>query len=78
MSPAWVPPEDIEPLKGKEALEVYRFGDLMVNHYFCRTCGIHPFSEIIGKPGTLRFNLGCVEGIDPLALEIKLLDGRSL
>jgi hypothetical protein len=82
MSPAYVPPSDIELLEGKDALEVYRFGDLTMNHYFCRTCGIHPFSEIIRKPGQprggfLRFNLGCIDGIDPLALEIELLDGRA-
>ena len=77
MSPAWVPPTDIELVEGKDALEVYRFGDRMVNHHFCRTCGINPFAEIIEKPGTLRFNLGCIEDIDPLALEVDLLDGRA-
>jgi Uncharacterized conserved protein len=80
---AYVPPSDIELLEGKDALEVYRFGDLTMNHYFCRTCGIYPFSEIIRKPGQprggfLRFNLGCIEGMDPLALEVQLLDGRAL
>jgi hypothetical protein len=44
--------------------------------------GIHPFSEIIQKPGQprggfLRFNLGCIEGIDPLALEVELINGRA-
>ena len=78
MSPEWVPPEDVELVEGKEALTLYRFGDLMVNHYFCRTCGICPFSEVIERPGKLRFNLGCVEGLDPYSLEIRLLDGRSL
>ena len=76
MSPAYVPPSDIELLEGKDALEVYRFGDLTMNHYFCRTCGIHPFGEII-RNGFLRFNLGCIEGIDPLAVEVELIDGRA-
>ena len=77
MARAYVQPADIELLEGKETLAVYRFGDLMVNHYFCRTCGIHPFHDVIQKPGPLRFNLGCIEGIDPEALEIELIDGRS-
>jgi hypothetical protein len=77
MSPTYVPPEDVELLDGGDALEVYRFGDRMMNHFFCRTCGIHPFAEIIGKPGTFRFNLGCVEGIDLPAVEIDLIDGRA-
>ena len=77
MSPAYVLPPDIELIEGQDALEVYRFGDRMVNHFFCRTCGIHPFNEIIGKPGHRRFNLGCIEDIDLLALEIELIDGRA-
>ena len=76
MSPAYVPPSDIELLEGKDALELYRFGDRMMNQYFCRTCGIHPFAEVI-RTGFLRFNLGCIEGIDPLALEVELIDGRA-
>jgi len=77
MSSSYVSPEDIELIEGRDALAVYRFGDLTMNHYFCRTCGIHPFAEIIREPGRYRFNLGCVEGVDPLALEIGLIDGRS-
>jgi hypothetical protein len=77
MALAYVPPGDIELLEGMDALEVYRFGDRIVNHYFCRTCGIHPFHDIVGKPGFLRFNLACIEGIDAAALEIQLIDGRA-
>ena len=77
MALAYVPPADIELLEGMDALAVYRFGDRMVNHYFCRTCGIHPFHDTSERPGVLRFNLGCVKGLDPLALEVKLIDGRS-
>ena len=77
MSVPYVSPDDIELLEGREALALYRFGDRLVNHHFCRTCGIHPFGEAVERPGWLRFNLGCVEGLDPLALEIKLIDGRA-
>ncbi len=76
-SAAWVPPADIELLEGKEALSVYRWGDRTVNNYFCPTCGIYTFHEVIRNPGHLRFNLGCIEGIDPLAVEIELIDGRA-
>ncbi|HZJ52781.1 MAG TPA: GFA family protein [Myxococcaceae bacterium] len=77
MSLAYVPPSDMELLEGKDALEVYCWGDRTVNNYFCRTCGIHPFHEVIRNPGFLRFNLGCIEGLDPLALPIELIDGRA-
>ena len=77
MSENYWGPQDIEFLEGKDGLAVYLWGDRMVNHYFCRTCGIHPFHDTIEKPGWLRFNLGCVEGLDPATLQIRLVDGRS-
>jgi hypothetical protein len=77
MSEAYWGPQDIELLEGKEGLAVYLWGDRMVNHYFCRTCGIHPFHDTTEKPGWLRINLGCVEGLDPLGLEVRLIDGRA-
>jgi len=74
-------------VEGAESLAVYQFGDRDVNHHFCRTCGISPFTTIASvppdykgaaRPGDYRVNLGCVDGLDPLALEIEILDGRSL
>lgn len=50
-----------------------------MNNYFCKTCGI--FTYIAdgenGKDG-YRANLGCVEGIDALALDIRVIDGKSV
>jgi hypothetical protein len=51
-----------------------------------RTCGISPFNEVVSvpatyqgkaRPGCRRVNLGCVDGIDPLALEIAIVDKRT-
>jgi len=76
MSTEYFPPE-VFTLEGQQALSVYRWGDLLVNHWFCRTCGVYPFHDVTTKPGHYRVNLGCVEGVDPLSLEISVLDGRS-
>jgi len=48
----------------------------MVNHLFCKTCGIYPYHG--DSEYGYRVNLGCVEQIDPLLLEIKVLDGKSM
>src|ERR1700751_4568038 len=61
MSEAYFGPPELELLEGKDGLAVSLWGDRMVNHYFCRTCGIHPFHDTTEKPGRLRVNLGCVE-----------------
>lgn len=77
MSARYFAPEELEELAGIETLAVYRWGDGVVNHYFCRTCGIYPFHDASNRPGHYRINLGCVDGLDPLALAITLIDGRS-
>jgi hypothetical protein len=77
MSDPFFPPEAFEELVGTEALAVYRFGDAVVNHYFCRTCGIYTFHDVVDRPGHRRINLGCLDEVDPLAVSIRLVDGRS-
>ncbi len=69
--------QPFQELEGADSLSVYRFGDREVNHYFCRTCGIYPFHDVVTTPGHYRVNLGCIDELDPLALDIRLLDGRS-
>ena len=77
MSPRYHPPEDFEELVGLESLSVYRYGDNLVNHVFCKTCGIYPFHDVTLKPGHYRVNLGCLEGFDPLAVPITVIDGKA-
>jgi hypothetical protein len=77
MSAEYLPPDAFLELKGLDSLAVYRFGDKVVNHYFCKRCGIYPFHDAVGKPGFYRINLGCVSELDPLALEIVMIDGKD-
>jgi hypothetical protein len=60
-----------------QPLGKYVWGDRTVNNFFCTTCGIYTFHEPIDEPGTYRVNLGCIDGIDPLALPIRSVDGAS-
>ncbi len=87
MSRTYLAPDDIEQLDGTASLSLYQFGDRNVNHHFCRTCGICPFVTVAAvpptyagtaRPGYLRLNLGCVEGLDVYTLDIEMIDGRSL
>src|SRR3954454_2381631 len=49
MSPNYFRPSDVE-VEGREGLALYQFGDKDVNHFFCRTCGISPFSTVASVP----------------------------
>lgn len=86
MSSSYVSPSDVE-VEGREHLALYQFGDRSMNHFFCRTCGISPFSTVASvppgyrgpaRPGDHRINLGCVHDLDVLSLEIQVIDGRAL
>ena len=83
---AYFAPEDFDEMRGMESLSVYRFGDGDLNHYFCRTCGVCPFSVVVSvpasydgpaKPGYYRVNLGCVHDLDVFALQISVINGRA-
>jgi hypothetical protein len=76
MSSVYFPPEAFT-VEGRESLALYRWGDLTVNHYFCRTCGIYLFHEPIATPGHFRVNLGCLEGFDPGCVVVTFVDGRA-
>ncbi len=77
MSSAYISRADFEELEGLDGLAVYHFGDRLVNHYFCKVCGIFPFHDATVAPESYRVNLGCIDEIDLLGLEVELLDGKS-
>ncbi|MEO7096325.1 MAG: GFA family protein [Polyangiales bacterium] len=64
-------------VEGLDRLVAYQWGDLMMNHWFCPTCGIYPFADVIERPGIYRVNLGCLDGVDPLAVSVTLIDGAA-
>jgi hypothetical protein len=86
MSASYFRSADVE-VEGAEHLSLYQFGDKDLNHVFCRTCGISPFSTVASvppdypgpaRPGDYRINLGCVDEMDVLSLDIEILNGRAL
>src|SRR5687768_3833301 len=76
MSSKYIPAADFQPHQDMTQLNDYRWSDRVVNHLFCKTCGIYPYHGNLEYG--YRVNLGCVEGIDPLALDIEIIDGRSM
>jgi hypothetical protein len=78
MTPEAIPPERFHIEAEKDALGLYQFGSKTAKHYFCRNCGIYTFHETARQPGHFRANLGCIEGVDPFALDAKVFDGRHL
>lgn len=73
-----VPPERFKLISGGESLTLYQAGDKTAKHWFCKVCGIHPFSNPRAAPDMYSINIRCLESywneIDHV--EIRLFDGQ--
>ena len=78
MSDFFLAASDLHIDSGSELLRTYQFGTGVAKHRFCARCGIYPFHETMRKPGYLRVNLGCVDGLDAYALPCSVFDGKDL
>jgi hypothetical protein len=73
---AAVPINSLSVLKGKEHLTLYQFNTKTARHYFCSNCGIYTHHQSRLDPGKFDFNVGCLEGVNPLEIEnIQVFDG---
>ncbi|MCE4059649.1 GFA family protein [Pandoraea sputorum] len=77
MTPAF-PEANLRILSGADDLTCYQFNSRVAKHYFCKHCGIYPFHASRTMPGMWRANIGCLEGVDPYALEASVADGQKL
>lgn len=77
----WFVPRDKLHLSTPDApLSTYTFNKHVINHYFCPTCGIHPYGEGQTPQGhyMAAINIRCLEGVDLDSVPVKSFDGRSL
>jgi hypothetical protein len=72
------PASHLKILNGEDSLTLYQFNTKVAKHYFCKHCGIYPFHQTRKDPQQWRVNIGCLEGVDPYALEASVADGASL
>ena len=73
-------PREALVLKTPEsALATYRFNREVIDHHFCPTCGIAPFSEGKGHEGKAMtmVNVRCLPEVDLSALKVKQFDGAA-
>lgn len=64
-------------LSGEEDLALYQFGTLTAKHYFCRQCGVSPFSRPRLDPSRWAVNVRCIDSLDLSSLEIRRFDGEN-
>ena len=60
-------------------LGLYLWNEKVLSNYFCKSCGIFTYiGDGENAKNGYRVNLGCIEGLDALALEISIIDGKTL
>lgn len=73
---AAVPLSGIRILQGVDVLSLYQFNTMTARHYFCSICGIYTHHQKRSDPNQYGFNVGCLDGVNPLELgEVKIADG---
>ncbi len=62
-----------------ENVGTYKFNKHLINHRFCKTCGIHPFAEGVDPKGNAMgaINIRCLEDINLESVPVQHFDGRS-
>lgn len=71
--------EQFELLEGEDCLTPYQFNTKVAHHYFCRFCGIHPFSNPRAAPEMYSINIRCLDDFDmeSESYEVISFDGRN-
>jgi hypothetical protein len=75
-----VPRGQLQLLTPEEGMSRYTFNNHVIEHRFCRTCGMHPYAEDVTSKGdrTAYVNLRCLEDVDLAAIPVQDFDGRSM
>lgn len=66
-------------LETPENLAKYTFNKHVINHHFCKICGIHPYAQGTDAKGNAIFaiNVRCIDDMDLEKIKINYFDGRS-
>ncbi len=74
-----VAPEQFNLVEGKAFLSLYQFDTKEASHYFCRVCGIQPFSNPRAAPDMYSINVRCLDDFDleTEAYEIIKFNGKN-
>ncbi len=75
----FVPRESFRLLTPEEASAYYEFNRHLIKHYFCTTCGIHPYAVGTNPKGgeMAAINVRCLEGVDLDKVPVVHFDGRA-
>lgn len=76
---AFVPREAFDLTQGEDAFTTYHFNKGVIDHNFCKTCGVEAFGYGPGPNGVpmAAINLRCADDINFDALNIQQVNGKD-
>lgn len=75
---AGVPLDRLRVVKGADKLSLYQWNTRQAKHWFCSICGIYTHHQRRKNPNEYGFNVACIDGVDPFALDgVRLADGAA-
>ena len=76
----FVPASQFTLRAGEDNLTEYQFHKKIIQHLFCKTCGVQSFARGKMPDGSpaVAINVRCLEGVDPKALQPMPFDGRNM
>ncbi len=69
---ASVPLAGLRVMQGEQALRLYQFNTFTARHWFCGHCGIYTHHQRRSNPQQYGYNVGCLDGVNPYALELAI------
>ncbi len=74
-----VPPERFKLIAGQDSLSLYQSGSKIAKHWFCKFCGIHPFSNPRAAPEMYSINIRCLNDFwkEIANIEVRQFDGKN-
>lgn len=77
---AFIPADQFTLFSGEDNLTLYEFNKKMIQHLFCKTCGVESFARGKGQEGTptAMINVRCLDNIDLNLLQISEFNGSDL
>jgi hypothetical protein len=76
----FVPRSQLEVTAPDDQVAIYTFNHHVIKHHFCLNCGCAPFGLGTSSAGVdmAGINVRCLDAVDPSALKVVPVDGRSL
>lgn len=76
---AFAPRDAMTVTAAPDAMTTYTFNKHVIQHKFCKTCGIKVFGEGVDPKGNkmAALNLRCLDGLDFDKLPVHHYDGRA-